>query len=150
MVEGRLSDRETASAPAWPVRAAPYLVRSSDFTPSHFLYLKWICSGSRCGGMPVYHISPPSLIPGTDILQSAPRSSFPLNQSISLRLSSASAVSLTDSINEDCCLNKALHLTKALLVLLLNILNKGTRNLEGLWGLEINMDSLHILLAMRC
>ena len=90
------------------------------------------------------------VVPEEEVLQSAPRSSFPLNQSISLRLSSASAVSLTDSINEDCCLNKALHLTKALLVLLLNILNKGTRNLEGLWGLQINMDSLHILLAMRC
>lgn len=115
-MEGRLSDQETASAPAWPVRAAPYLVRSSNFAPSHFLYLKWICPRSQCGGTPVYQISPPSLIPGTDILQSVPRSSFPLNQTISLRLASASAFSLTDSANEDCCLNKALHLTKALLV----------------------------------
>ena len=54
-MEGRLSDRETASAPAWPVRAAPYLVRSSDFTPSHFLYLKWITL--RAGLPPVLNLA---------------------------------------------------------------------------------------------
>lgn len=98
-VEGHWSDpEETASAPTWLVRAAPYQVRSSGFTPSHSRLLKWICSGSR--GMPVYQLSAPLPVPLTSQNQ-CPPIPVPLSPRIRLfPLRLSSTFSLPDSTNE--------------------------------------------------